>query len=61
MFDTKGIRLMAYRHTERKPRCLRDVTFDEFQEELNADDNQVNIWSDSDYNNWRLVAEYTGA
>ena len=61
MFDTKGVRLMAYRHTERKPRCLRDVTFDEFQEELNADDDLVNIWSDSEYNNWRLVAEYTGA
>ena len=61
MFDTKGVRLMAYRHTERKPRCLRDVTFNEFQEELNADDDLVNIWSDSEYNNWRLVAEYTGA
>ena len=55
----KGMRLIAYRHTRNIPRCLREVEFDDTIGQVRADD--INLWSDSEYNNWRLVAEYIGA
>ena len=59
LISAKGMRLMAYRHTKNIPRCLREVEPCEYTGDIKAD--SINLWSDSDYNNWRLVAEYTGA
>jgi len=59
LMSAKGMRLMAYRHTRNIPRCLREVEPCEDTGDIRAD--SINLWSDSEYNNWRLVAEYTGA